>query len=374
MINFLKNCRGVSGSIAVIAIILCNSFVSHGKTAVPVFLLSGQSNMAGYDASVNDLTADERKTVDNVKIYMDGDGDWGKKKNWQTLGPGFGASSRNLGPELSMGRTLSDSMPGTKIAFIKYSIGGTYLGKPEGWLPPSSNNGNGGNLYKNLMNTIDQALKTFSNAFDTSKYTPRWAGFVWFQGEFDAFQQNYANAYEKNLTNLIKDIRSKTGVDDLPVIIPMIDVQRQWTHNAIVRAADIAVKQKLKNADTLDTKGFPTDGTHYRAAGYIKIGQLIAQRWLAMDYIYEDVVHVFNPYYREINREHYQTSKYRVNAFDLSGRMIGSSGSRNMQNMSSQTHVPSGVVILNVKQSGKEGLQNSKNMKHQAVIVNLKNH
>ena len=183
-----------------------------------------------------------------------------------------------------MGRTLSDSMPGTKIAFIKYSIGGTYLGKPEGWLPPSSNNGNGGNLYKNMMNTIDQALKTFSNAFDTSKYTPRWAGFVWFQGEFDAFQQNYANAYEKNLTNLIKDIRSKTGVDDLPVIIPMIDVQRQWTHNAIVRAADIAVKQKLKNVDTLDTKGFPTDGTHYRAAGYIKIGQLIAQRWLAMDY------------------------------------------------------------------------------------------
>ena len=128
------------------------------------------------------------------------------------------------------------------------------------------------------MNTIDQALKTFSNAFDTSKYTPRWAGFVWFQGEFDAFQQNYANAYEKNLTNLIKDIRSKTGVDDLPVIIPMIDVQRQWTHNAIVRAADIAVKQKLKNVDTLILK------ISYRwdtlpGCRYIKIGQLIAQRW-----------------------------------------------------------------------------------------------
>ena len=61
MINFLKNCRGVSGSIAVIAIILCNSFVSQRKTAVPVFLLSGQSNMAGYDASVNDLTADEKE-------------------------------------------------------------------------------------------------------------------------------------------------------------------------------------------------------------------------------------------------------------------------------------------------------------------------
>lgn len=373
MITFLKNYRSVSGSLMVIAIILCNSFISHGKTAVPVFLLSGQSNMVGYFASVNDLSADQKKNVDNVKIYMDGDGDGAKKKNWLTLGPGFGAFSSNLGPELSLGRTLSDSMPGTSIAFIKYSIGGTYLAKPEGWLPPSSNNGNGGTLYKNMMTTIDAAMKTFSTAFDTSKYTPRWAGFVWFQGEFDAYQQNYANDYEKNLTNLIKDIRSKVDVVDLPVILPMIDVQNQWTHNGIVRAADIAASQKLDNVDTLDTKGFPTDGTHYRAAGYITIGQLCAQRWLSMDFVYEDKVHVLNPYYQEVNRGHYQTlSKCKINAFDLSGRMISSSGSKNIQNMITQSHVPSGVVILNLKQAGKDNYSNK--MNHQKVIVNLKNH
>ena len=46
MITFLKNYRSVSVSLMAITIILCNSFISHGKTAVPVFLLSGQSNMA----------------------------------------------------------------------------------------------------------------------------------------------------------------------------------------------------------------------------------------------------------------------------------------------------------------------------------------
>ncbi len=374
MITFLKNYRNVSWSLMAITVILCNSFISYGKTAVPVFLLSGQSNMAGYFGSVNDLSADQRKEVVNVKIYMDGDGDSGKKNKWLTLGPGFGASSSWLGPELGMGRTLSDSMPETKIAFIKHSIGGTYLAKAEHWLPPSSNNGIGGTLYKNMMSTIDKALKSFSSAFDTSQYTPRWAGFVWFQGEFDAYDMGYSNAYEKNLTNLIKDIRSEVGVDDLPVILPMIDVQNQWTHNGIVRAADIAVSQKLDNVDTLDTRGFPTDGTHYRAAGYIKIGQLCAQRWLAMDFIYEDPVHVPDPDFQNVNRGDYQTlSKYKVNAFDLSGRMIGSSGSKNIQNILTQTHVPSGVVILNFKQAGEDNGHNSNKIKHQRV-VNLKNH
>jgi hypothetical protein len=357
-----------------IAVILCNSFISHGKTTVPVFLLSGQSNMAGYFGSVNDLSADQRKEVNNVKIYMDGDGDGGKKNKWLTLGPGFGASSSWLGPELGMGRTLSDSMPDTKIAFIKHSVGGTYLAKAEHWLPPSSNNGNGGTLYKNMMSTIDRAIKSFSSAFDTSQYTPRWAGFVWFQGEFDAYDIGYSNAYEKNLTNLIKDIRSEVGVDDLPVILPMIDVQNQWTHNGIVRAADIAVSQKLENVDTVDTKGFPTDGTHYRAAGYIKIGQLCAQRWLTMEFIYEEQVYVLNPDFQNVNRGYYQTlSKNKVNLFDLSGRMISSSGSKNIQNILTQTHVPSGVVILNFKQAGEDNGHNSNKIKNQRV-VNLKNH
>jgi len=372
MITFLKNYRSVSGSLMVVTIILCNSFISHGKTAVPVFLLSGQSNMAGYVGSVNDLTAEQKKDVDNVKIYMNGDGDGGKINKWLTLGPGFGAYSFFIGPELSLGRTLSDSMPGTKIAFIKHSVGGTYLAKADHWLPPSSNNGNGGGLYKAMMSTIDKAMKSFNSAFDTTQYTPRWAGFVWFQGEFDAYEMGFSNAYEKNLTNLIKDIRAALEVEDLPVIIPMIDVQNQWTYNSIVRAADVAVSQKIDNVDTVDTKGLPTDGTHYKAAGYITIGQRIAQRWLAMDYIYEDIVHVLNPDNQKVNRGHYQAlSKYKVNAFDLSGRMISSSGSKNIQNILTQTHVPSGVVILNFKQAGDHN--NSNKMKSQRV-VNLNNH
>jgi hypothetical protein len=266
--------------------------MSFGKTDVPVFLLSGQSNMAGADALVSDLTADQKKTVDSVIIYMDAEGDADKRGKWLTLGPGFGSKSSNFGPELFFGRTLADSLK-TKIAIIKDAVSGVPLGAAQnGYLPPSSNGGTGGTLYKNMMTHIDAALKSF----DTTRYTPRWAGFVWLQGENDAMVQSQANAYEKNLTNLINDIRAKTKVDDLPVILPMIDVQTRWTYNSQIRAADVACKLKLKNVDTMDTKGLPTNTIHYRAQGHVKIGTICAQRWLSMQYNYRDLPTIVHDY------------------------------------------------------------------------------
>lgn len=43
---------------------------SYAKTNVPVFLLTGQSNMSGY-VSANDLTTDQKLPVENVNIYAD---------------------------------------------------------------------------------------------------------------------------------------------------------------------------------------------------------------------------------------------------------------------------------------------------------------
>ncbi|HEX7511386.1 MAG TPA: sialate O-acetylesterase [Chitinivibrionales bacterium] len=297
-------------------------WMSYAKIEVPVFLLSGQSNMTGY-ANGSALTADQKKTVDNVKIYMDlvWEGDAAKMKKWVTLGPGFGSNASNIGPELYLGRTLSDSMPGKKFALIKCCSGSTYLGKASDWLPPSSNNGVGGTLYNKMTGVIDAAFKTFTTAFDTAQYTPKWAGFVWLQGEFDAYDLTLSNAYQKNLTNLITDIRSQVKVADLPVIIPMIDAQGQWTNNVIVRAAEVAVTKSLKNVDTLDTKGYPTDGTHYTAPGQVKIGTVTAQRWMKMKYISVPIVGQYS--FPSVAGAKTRAAPFSQSMFlDLSGRKI----------------------------------------------------
>lgn len=262
--------------------ILAAHTASAAKTEVHLFLFSGQSNMVGLGTSTNDLTADQKKTNPNIMLYLDAEGDASRMKKWSALGPGFGATTSQFGPELLFGKVLADSFPGRKFAFIKVARSGTYLGKASEWLPPSSNNGTGGTHYTSMMGSIDAAIKSFNTAFDTSLYTPEWAGFVWLQGEFDAMDATLANQYETNLTNLVKDIRTKAGVPDLPVVLPMIDLQSLWTNNAKIRAADIALTRKLTHVDTVDTKGLATDGIHYKAAGMVAIGQRAGLRFVAM--------------------------------------------------------------------------------------------
>jgi hypothetical protein len=76
IINYAGCCR-ISSLIAV-----CCFSISVAKTDVPVFLLSGQSNMTGY-ANASGLNSDQKKNVDNVKIYMDlvWEGDASKLRN-----------------------------------------------------------------------------------------------------------------------------------------------------------------------------------------------------------------------------------------------------------------------------------------------------
>lgn len=277
------------------AIVLLSAIVGYAKTDIPVFILAGQSNMTGYAAS-SDLTADQKKDVENVKIYMDltWEGNTSRVKKWLTLGINFGSQGTSIGPELYFGRTLAELMPGQKIALIKVCCGSTYLGNysakaSDCWVPPSSNNGTAGPHYKRMLTAIDAAIKSFNTAYDTTQFTPRMAGFLWLQGEFDGQVDALAKAYEANLTYLISDLRKDTKVTDLPAIIAMIDVQNSWQFNSTIRAAEVAVTKKLKNVDTLDTKGFPTDGAHYKAQGQVKIGTIAAQRWTAMKFAYSPV-------------------------------------------------------------------------------------
>lgn len=287
------------------------------KTEVPLFLFSGQSNMVCLGSATADLpAADKTKKYENIKIHNRSDNN---SQKWSTLEPRFGGDTDHFGPELYFGKVLSDSMPDTKFAFIKDATSGTFLGKSDGWLPPSS--GGPGKLYKNMMTHIDNALKEFNEAFDTSKYEPKWAGFVWLQGEFDGWNdQALANKYEENLTNLIADIRKMAKADSMPVIIPMVSGS-MWQYLSIVNAAEIAVTKKLINVDTMNTKGlaFAIDNVHFNAQSQKEIGTISAQRWLAMKYL-DSPVHVINTAGK--SSSFIATKNKNVLSFDLTGRKI----------------------------------------------------
>lgn len=329
-------------------------FGASEKTPVPLFLFSGQSNMVCLGSSVSDLPSEDRNmSFENIKIHNRSDQ---ARQGWSTLKPGFGGDAGHFGPELYFGKVLADSMPDTKIAFIKDATSGTYLGKSDGWLPPSS--GGPGNLYRNMMDHIDNALEEFDEAFDTSEYAPRWAGFVWHQGEFDGWNdRNLANKYEENLTNLINDLREMADNDSMPAIIPMI-TGGMWQYKDIVREAEIAVAEKLVNADTTDTDGFAlsSDNIHFNAASQMKIGTNCALRWLAMEFtegwwdpVVPVVYHSPPPAVPGLLPE--------VTFFDLSGRVL-----RARATSSSANQLPARVLIES-NASGKRRVSKAVNLR-----------
>ena len=327
-------------------VVITTSLTFAAKTAVPLILFSGQSNMVclGSATSALPVVADRTKTYDNIKIHNRSDN---ASSKWSTLKPGFGGDAQHFGPELYFGKVLMDSMPNTKFAFIKDATSGTYLGKPEGWLSPSSNNGTGGKLYVNMMTHIDNALKEFKDAYDTSKYEPKWAGFVWLQGEFDGMDATLAKKYEVNLTNLIKDIRAKAKADSMPVIIPMIcqSSQNSWTYIAEINAAEIAVTKKLINCDTTQIKQFKyTDGVHFDAASMATIGTNCALRWLKMKYISNQVPVIYQEKKSSVNISALRNASENTAIFNLTGRQIGSS----ITNVKDR-NISSGSMIYNSK-------------------------
>jgi hypothetical protein len=243
-----------------------------GATPIKVFLLAGQSNMSGWTSS-SGMPAAYAQSQANVLIYADGEIDAAKKKKWMNNGPDFGHAAGWFGPELAFGKTLSDSLPGTKIALIKHSVGSTYLATH--WRPPSSG-GTVGQLFTAMLATVKSGLASLD-----PQYTPEWSGMLWMQGEFDGGNQGYANEYQTNLSNFVKDMRAQLNVPQLPFLIGMIDSSRSWPYNGTVRAAERYVAKNVANVGILDTYGFATDGTHYKLEGMLALGKGFATVWLS---------------------------------------------------------------------------------------------
>lgn len=141
--------------------------------------------------------------------------------NW-TVGNGF-TKDKN-GPEYGFGFGLSATAP-HQVLLAKASWGGTSLAKD--WRPPSSG-GQTGPLFNESL-AIWRALLTPENL--TAMYPGydaaagfQIAGFLWVQGWQDGCVQAMADEYEKNLANLVTDMRAAFNAPKLPFAIPVFGV------------------------------------------------------------------------------------------------------------------------------------------------------
>jgi len=287
---------------------------SASATDFHVYYLGGQSNMDGY-GYVRDLPDQTAEKLAAVPIFhgnpaadatpVDGKG------VWSALQPGHGAGfstdgranqySDRFGVELTLARRLMKKFPQRRIAFIKYSRGGTSIeidaAGPFGCWDPDFTEGAGAgqsvNQYDHFLATIRNATQVDDIDGDGQRDRLIPAGIVWMQGESDAaYTREIAERYEANLKRLMDLIRAALRADDLPVVIGRISDSgqdekdgRQWDHGDIVRSAQASFCQKDESAalvTSTDEYSY-SDPWHYDSAGYIDLGQEFADALAALE-------------------------------------------------------------------------------------------
>ncbi len=280
------------------------SFLMPCSAKTRVFLLAGQSNMAGQ-GNANELTgpfepySSARNDIPIWRSYQDENNVVGTTNGWVPLAPEKGSwyvlrndpefTSRwfpSFGPSVSFGTTIKDAYPGDDIYLIEHAWGATSLA--SAWDPDGFGNWNSGNSagvhqdsfgvqYYHFRNVVTAALADL----DANNVDYEISAMLWMQGESDAVNASRDVAYQANLESFIADIRSNYG-QDLPFIIGRINPI--WGgESSATRAAQQSVAESTAGVEWFDTDNFPTHGNntnvHYNTEGQIQLGQAFAESY-----------------------------------------------------------------------------------------------
>lgn len=236
------------------------------SAATKVFLLAGQSNMAGHETGLPTATYNEVQT--GVKY-------WNASSNgWTDLAPGFGCTTNDIGPEVGFGYALHNTIfPDDDIYLIKYGQDSTSLAGQ--WNPNGS-----GSAYNTFKSRVTAAMASLAGQ------SPTIAGMIWMQGESDAANSSFAAAYKTNLINLITTVRDKSKFGDfadpnMPFVIGRITDLSIYGFPGVadVRKAQETVPGQVGSASWINTDNLdmnPNAPGHYSAKGQIDLGMRFA--------------------------------------------------------------------------------------------------
>jgi hypothetical protein len=306
-VTIIKKQLGIAFALAITVLLLSPS-TDNESTVYKMYFLGGQSNMVGYGQTV-ELPADLRREINRVMIFEGraaSDGDRrGGSGIWTPLTPGHGygvkVDSRNVqlsnqfGPELSFGHSLSTQLPDTRIALVKYALGGSGLapGVGLGGWHPTEKNGHRRNQFDHAMKTLRNALSDKDIDGDGIRDVLIPAGIIWMQGESDASSNlETAQRYRENLEQLVRALRSALGNDELPVVIGkitdsnMADDGMVMDHIAAVQEAQAQFTKSDRCAELVtitDQLNHRDDAWHYDTDGFLRLGEAFAAAVLKLE-------------------------------------------------------------------------------------------
>jgi hypothetical protein len=220
------------------------------KEAFHIYLLIGQSNMAGRAA----FTEQEAEPLDKVYL-LNAEDAWEPASNplnrYSTIRKGLGM--QKLNPGYSFASAMLEARQDHRIGLVVNAKGGT---KIEQWAK-------GTRFYQEA---VRRAL--------TAKETGTLKGILWHQGE-----SNHGNpeGYAKKLAQLVEDLRADLGTDALPFVAGQI-IAPSPINEEISRLPELCPDTAVASSEGLKTK----DRWHFDAESMKELGRRYAKAMQAL--------------------------------------------------------------------------------------------
>lgn len=181
-----------------------------------------------------------------------------------------------LKPEVSFTPTVKKLLAPDEVIVVKSAQGGQPIRRwYKKWKPAKGDQPKpDGLLYDKLMEAVKKGVG--DKKYDT-------VTFVWMQGERDA-KERHGEVYGASFEGLVKQLSDDLGRADLNFVIgrlsDCLNKKPGTSHWMEVRKAQVDVAEKSPRGAWVDTDDLngPRDGLHYTKEGYAELGKRFAEK------------------------------------------------------------------------------------------------
>lgn len=236
--------------IALLAFTCATAFAEPAPAQKQLFLLIGQSNMAGRGK------IEPQDQVVNPRIFK-----LTKELQWV---PGtdplhFDKSAAGVGPGSEFAREIHKADPDATIGLIPCAVGGTSL---DQWKV-------GGSLYNTAVARTKEAMKE-----------GKLAGILWHQGESDSGDPAKVASYAERLAVMIGQLRRDLQAEQVPVVLGELIHGHKTNDSINVELA--AAAKKIPLCALVSSEGLGKKALHFDSADARKFGQRYAAAYLKL--------------------------------------------------------------------------------------------
>ncbi|OMO63283.1 hypothetical protein COLO4_32601 [Corchorus olitorius] len=223
-----------------------------------IFILSGQSNMAGRGGVTKLYQWDgvvSPESQPHPSIFR-----LSAKLEWEPAREPLHIDidtrkTCGVGPGMSFVNAVREMLGNECIGLVPCAVGGTAI---KEWA-------RGEELYENMVKRSKESVKSKGEI----------KALLWYQGESDTLTQEDAEAYKGNMETLIHNVREDLGLPSLPIIqVAIVSGDEKYIEK--VREAQFGIN--LPNVLCVDAKGLPLkeDNLHLTTEAQVKLGQILA--------------------------------------------------------------------------------------------------